>query len=161
MSSAAFSVYGVRTLKVPVVALPSATGASMNCPWARIDATVTQPVKIFLKLDLFGNDAELHSACELDHCNDHLLVHLIRNEIARVGAVDLEIVDRQVFEVRKRTKAAAKIIQRKFTTDAVQDLDKALRMLHVRQNCCFRYLETYARWCDSRTIKSIHYIAEE
>jgi hypothetical protein len=45
-------------------------------------------------------------------CPDHGRIHRFVQHVAREGAIDLQLVDRQVLEVGERRQAAAKIVQR-------------------------------------------------
>ena len=66
-----------------------------------IDANIAQPVEVLLMLDLLRNDSELHRSCQFDHRCNHFLVDFIRIQIARVGSVDLQIINWQMFEACK------------------------------------------------------------
>ena len=112
-------------------------------------------------LDLLRDDTKLHRSCQLDHCRDHFLIHKICLQVSCVGTINFQVVDRQMFEAREGTESAAEIIERKFGTNAVQDLDEALRMLHVGQYRGLCYLEADCRWRDTRSVQRINNEAEK
>ena len=124
-------------------------------PLHEINADIPQPVEVFLVFNLFGDNSESHCSCQLDHCCDHFLIHKVGLQVARVCTVDLQIVDRQVFQARERTEPAAEIIQREFTPYAMQDFDKPLRVLNIRENCSLRDFEANRRRCHPGTIECV------
>lgn len=62
-------------------------------------------------LDELGDALQAQGMADVCDCPDHGRIHRFVQHVAHEGAIDLQIVDRQVLEVGERRQAAAKIVQ--------------------------------------------------
>jgi hypothetical protein len=62
--------------------------------------------------------------------------------IAHEAAVDLQIVDRQILQIRQRTDASAEIIERKLASQVLQRFDEVLRLGEIADGGRFGQFET-------------------
>ena len=62
---------------------------------------------------------------------DHRKINLLIGDTPDKHAVDLQVVDRQLFQVGERRQAAAEIVQRKPATQKFERFDKALGRAEV------------------------------
>src|SRR5690606_7358785 len=106
-------------------------------------------------LDLLGDDTEIERARQLDHRADHLAVHAVLGKIARVDAVDLQVVEGQILQVRERADAAAEVFERETTADAVQHGDESPSMIEVVHDGGLAHLEADLRGIDAGVVEQV------
>ena len=82
-------------------------------------------------LDLLGDDSKVHRPRQLDHCCDHFLIDSVGLQVLRVSAINLQVIDWQMFETGEGTETTAEIVQREFSTNTMQDFNKTLSLLNV------------------------------
>lgn len=95
-------------------------------------------------LDEFGNGLNAHDLRQLMNGCNHGAVDRVIHHITDEGSVDLEIIDWQVLEVTKGTKATAEIIQRETTAHGLQGVDKLLGLGEIGDRGRFGDLEADA-----------------
>ena len=65
----------------------------------KLDAECAQLFQYLPRFDTFGDRLDTHGAANLVDSLDHALIDRVFSDIADEMPVDLEVVDRQVFEV--------------------------------------------------------------
>src|SRR5690606_13902148 len=75
----------------------------------------------------------------------HLAIDRIVQNLAHEAAVDLEKIDREVFEVAEGRQAGAEVVERELAAELLQRLYESVRLREARDGGGFRDLEADLR----------------
>ena len=105
-----------------------------------------QEVALRLGLDPFGNDAQPQALGERDNGTRNGGIIGVGEHVPHKGSVDLQLVERQAFQVGQRRKSSTKIIQRKGESLGPQGKHLFYHLLDVGGEHAFSEFQFETSW---------------
>jgi len=115
-----------------------------------VDAALPQQFRHVLIGDELRHGLLPHALGNPDDCFDDELVGGVGAEAANEVAIDLEIVEGKMLQVKERAEASPKIVQREPAAPSPQLRGERLRALNVADRGCFGHLEDQGCGIDAR-----------